>query len=366
MRLTQGISLITCILLTAVLQLHSQSEFPPTDPNISIMGRTLENASGQIEFDWPGVMIETGFTGTSCTLKMGDTKENFYNVFIDDLPLKVVSVMGDTRLRIAQNLPAGDHTVKITKRTERNQGKATFMGIVLDTGASLKKTESSYKHRIEFIGNSITCGYGTEGANKEEKFMAETENCYKSFAPITARAFNAEHHVISHSGQGVVRNYGDENMTSTYTMPDRYRQTLDSEKAAMWDFSRWKPEVVVINLGTNDFSTEPHPIETVFNRKYTHLLRFIREQYGDVPIFCVVGPMIDEPCYSYVKKMVEANRTHLDDPNTYFVGIPKYLMDEDTDLGSDWHPNYSGQLKMANLLVPVIASVTGWEYGAVK
>ena len=92
-------------------------------------------------------------------------------------------------------------------------------------------------------------------------------------------------------------------MTSDYTMPDRYKQSLDTEIAAMWDFSKWKPDAVVINLGTNDFSTEPHPIETVFNRKYTHLVKFIREQYGEIPIFCVVGPMIDEPCHSYVKKM---------------------------------------------------------------
>lgn len=366
MRNTQRHSLLILILLAAVVQLQSQPDFAPTDPTISIMGRTLTNASGHIEFDWPGVTIQTAFTGTSCTLIMSDTKENFYDVYVDDLPVKVVSISGNTELRIAENLPEGDHTLKIVKRTESSEGKATFKGIVLDEGAFLKKIDPGYKHKIEFIGNSITCGYGTEGASKDEQFMAETENVSKSFAPITARAFHAEHHVISHSGQGVVRNYGDQNMTSEYTMPDRFKQTLDNEVAGVWDFTTWKPDVVVINLGTNDFSTEPHPIETVFNRKYTHLVKFLREQYGKIPIFCVVGPMIDEPCYSYVKKMVEANRTHLNDPNIYFVGIPKYLMVADEDLGSDWHPNYSGQLKMANLLVPVVASVTGWEYEEIK
>ncbi len=116
----------------------------------------------------------------------------------------------------------------------------------------------------------------------------------------------------------------------------------------MWDFTSWTPEIVVINLGTNDFSTEPHPLETIFNREYTRLIKFIRNQYGEIPIFCVVGPMTDEPCYSYVKKMVEANRTHLSDPNVYFIGIPRYLMIKDKDLGSGWHPNYEGQKKMAN------------------
>lgn len=367
MRFTNRFTFVICILLGAALQLNSQvAEFSSKDPNISIMGRTLTNAAGDIEFDWSGVTIQTGFTGTSCTVKMSDTKENYYNVFIDDLPLKVVCVMGNTELRIAQNLPTGDHTLKIIKRTEGGLGKATFKGIILDNGAVLKKIDPGYKRKIEFIGNSITCGFGVEGKSKEEKFMAETENSYKSHALITSRAFNAEYHVIAHSGQGVVRNSGDKNMTSEYTMTDRYKQSLDSEIAAMWDFKKWKPDAVVINLGTNDFINEPHPLETLFNRKYTHLVKFIREQYGEVPIFCVVGPMIDEPCFSYVKKMVEANRTHLNDPNIYFIGIPPYLMEEDKDLGSGWHPNYSGQLKMANMVIPVISSVTGWEYGEIE
>ncbi len=230
MRLTLRFTVLISFLLFASLQVFSQLAFPANDPNISTMGRTHENASGDIEFDWPGVTIETIFTGTSCTIKMDDTKENFYNVFIDEMPVKVVSVSGNTELRLANNLAAGDHTIKITKRTEGNQGLATFKGFILDNGAALKKPDADYKHKIEFIGNSITCGYGSEGKNKEEKFMPETENNYKSYAPITARAFNSEYHIVAHSGQGVVRNYGDENMISEYACPTGTSKYLTQKK----------------------------------------------------------------------------------------------------------------------------------------
>jgi len=119
--------------------------------------------------------------------------------------------------------------------------------------------------------------------------------------------------------------------------------------------------MVVINLGTNDFSTKPFPDKDVFKAGYTALINDVLKQYGQLPVFCVVGPMTDEPCYSYVKEMVEDFRVK-NIRNIYFVGIPTYLMDEEKDLGSDTHPNFMGQKKMAGHVLPVISSVLGWDY----
>jgi lysophospholipase L1-like esterase len=339
---------------------------PANDPDINIMGRTLETEEGFFEFDWPGVTIRAKFAGPLCAARMSDTKKNYYNVFIDKSPAKVIEIHSDTTVLLAENLGSGTHTLMITKRTEGNQGKATFKGLELSATGKMVPGSFEKERKIEFIGNSITCGYGVESNNKNDPFKAETENNYQSFAPITARAFNADYHVIAHSGQGVVRNYGYKEPVSPYTMPDRYTQVFDMEKEPAWDFTTWKPDIVIINLGTNDFSTEPHPNMTVFNKKYNSLIRFIRQQYDTIPIFCLVGPMIDEPAFSYVKNMVEGNRNFLHDSQVYFIGIPKYLIIEDEDLGASWHPNYSGQKKMANLIVPVISSVTGWDYGDIE
>ncbi len=340
------------------------SSFTALDQNISIMGRTLITEHGNVMFDWPGVSISANFTGSFCAILLDDTNNNFYNVFLDDQPAKVIEVHSDTLLLIAAGLPAGNHALKITKRTEGFQGIATFKGIMLEEGSTLLPADQPSSRKIEFIGNSITCGYGTESENKTDDFKAETENNYKSYAPILCRAFGADYHVIAHSGQGLVRNYGYAEQVSPYTMPDRYLQLFDTEKEPLWDFSSWKPDMVVINLGTNDFSTEPHPLETVFNRAYTNLVKFIRSQYDSIPVFCIVGPMTDEPCYSYVKNMVEGNRTYLKDKNVFFIGIPPYLLVEE-DWGA-WHPKYSGQIKMAEHIVPVISAVMGWDYGDIR
>jgi len=145
-------------------------------------------------------------------------------------------------------------------------------------------------------------------------------------------------------------------------MPRRFNRLFDEKDQPLWDFKQWKPEAVVINLGTNDFSTQPFPDKDVFITAYKNLINEVRKQYGEVPVFCVVGPMTDEPCYSYVKEMVENFRSSGQHKNTYFVGIPTYLMNPEKDLGSDTHPNYSGAKKMAAHVLPVVSSILGWDY----
>jgi lysophospholipase L1-like esterase len=335
-----------------------------SDPNIRIIGRTQLNEKGEIEFDWPGVHILFNFTGIRCAVRMDDSGKNFYDVFIDEEEPVVHSVYSDTTLVLAEHLANGNHSVKIVKRTEGNLGMAILKALLIDAEGGMMPPPAPSGRKIEFIGNSITCGYGAESDTKTEDFRPETENAYKSYASVLARSFSADYHMISHSGQGVVRNYGYEDPVSPYTMPDRYKQTMDTRKDPLWEFSSWIPDMLVINLGTNDFSTLPHPNETVFNKKYTDLIRFVRAVYDSVPVFCLVGPMIDEPCYSYVKNMVEGNRNFLNDKNVYFIGIPTYLMSE-SDWGA-WHPNYAGHIKMAEHIVPVISSVMGWDYGEIK
>lgn len=364
------IFLFACLLLLFSSVISCQDEPPyqfiePADANVSIMGRTLTDENGHIQFDWPGVTIHATFTGSYCAIKLDDAGRNLYNVFLNDAPVRIIDVSSDTTIILGDDLGTGTHNIMITKRTEGNLGRATFKGLIIHENGTLLDPPLPAERKIEFIGNSITCGYGTDSDDRFERFTPETENNYHSFAPITARAFSADYHIVAHSGQGIVRNYGYEEPVSPYTMQQRYLQTFDMEMEPAWDFSRWQPDMVVINLGTNDFSTQPHPNETVFNKGYNNLVGNVRKNYGDIPIFCIVGPMIDEPCYSYVKNMVEGNRNSLNDENIYFIGIPNALMILDEDLGADWHPNYSGQKKMAAHIAPVIASVMGWDYGEI-
>ncbi|MDO9040271.1 MAG: GDSL-type esterase/lipase family protein, partial [Bacteroidota bacterium] len=263
---------------------------------------------------------------------------------------------------IARNIGTHIHKIRIYKRTEGNQGTGSFKGILIPENGEMLEWKDVPSRKIEFIGNSITCGYGAEGLSKSERFKPSTENNYLSYAPIMARAFKADYHIIAHSGMGVVRNYGYKEKVSPNAMPDRFNRVYDEHELPLWNFRQWKPDMVVINLGTNDFSTQPFPDKAVFKAGYEKLIDEVKKQYGEVPVFCIVGPMTDEPCYSYVKELVEDFRSVYQRKNVYFFGIPTYLMDPDKDLGSDTHPNYSGQRKMAGHVLPVISSILEWDY----
>jgi lysophospholipase L1-like esterase len=293
---------------------------------------------------------------------MSDTHHNYYNVLVDNQPAKTVEVQSDTIIEIASGLEQEIHKIQIFKRTEGNQGIGTFKGILLSENSEMLSWKEIPERKIEFIGNSITCGYGTEGLSKSEHWKPSTENNYQSYAPIMSRAFRADYHITAHSGQGVVRNYGNKEKVSAIAMPNRFNRVFDEKEQPIWDFSLWKPDVVVINLGTNDFSTQPFPDKKQFQDGYEKLINEVQKQYGEIPVFCIVGPMIDEPCYSYVKEMVDSFRNNYQKKNVYFVGIPTYLMDPEKDLGSDTHPNYKGQRKMAAHVLPVMASILGWDY----
>ncbi len=60
--------------------------------------------------------------------------------------------------------------------------------------------------------------------------------------------------------------------------------------------------------------------------------------------------------------MTESSRLIYKDNNLYFIGIPTYLLNKDNDLGSDWHPSYQGQRKMAAHIIPTLANILHWDY----
>lgn len=358
--------LITLILFSSLgVRAQKEVKFVGADNSaIDYMGRFDFSNPKAVRFDWPGVTIKCAFISKKVGVKIKGGDRNYYNVFLDGLLNKVIHCKGDTLAWIASQLKRGTHTISLQKRTEAGMGTGVFYGVVLSVKGEVKQLPKSTDRRICFFGNSITCGYGVEGKNKKTHFHQSTENFDKSYAAVLSRAFNAQYQAIAHSGLGVVRNYGDSSKVSTriLPLPARITRVLDNTVNFQWDMTKWVPQVVIINLGTNDFSTKPYPLKDEFQNGYVNMIGAIRKYYGDVPVFCVVGPMIDQPCYSYVKEVVDQCRIKYSTSKVYFIGMPIELLNTSDDLGSDYHPSWKGQRKMAAHMAPIISNVMGWEY----
>lgn len=341
-----------------------------SDGRITYIGRVMENDEG-VSFDWTGVYTKVRFQGNSLSLKVSDTHKNYFNVWLDkdmsELPDKVISTFGNDSTIVLFSLEEmksllgkdkkalkAPHQVILQKRTEGSQGKTTFKGFATD-GIFLQADQPS-ERVMEFIGDSYTCGYGTEASNTE-RFSPETENQNLTYACMTARYFGAEQIVLAHSGMGISRNYNgkytDDNMVS------RYLRVFDSDAEPAWDAASaaLKPDITVIYLGTNDFSTGLQPAQKVFVKNYIKLLSEIKDNYGkDHPILCV-APKHDPLQETYIRSAIESSGLS----GIHFLPLSHSVHNSVGDMGADGHPNGSGHRKIAFSVIPVVSTIMGWE-----
>lgn len=352
-------ALLGLLFATSCQPTQPAAEYAADTPEVRYVGR-VERAEGSVSFDWSGTYLEIRFRGEEIVLRLSDTKKNYYNLTLDGQEAGVVATHGcDSLLTLAQGLSNEEHTLRLQKRTEGEQGRTTLHAILLPQGGELLPTEAPTDRHIEFIGDSLTAGYGTEGLSKEDPFLAETENCNWAHSCIIARYFGADYNLLAHSGRGVARNYGDINSTSEITMAEYIERTFDEDPASQWDWAQspHRPDIVVIHLGTNDFSTQPFPSKEEFTADYRRILNSVRGGYGaEVPILCV-APYVGSPCFDYLKALVAEQPVE----NLHFAAVHHGYCNDSSELGSSAHPNYEGQRKMAMTLIPYISTLTGWE-----
>ena len=344
---------------TLIIKKEAAEVINADNPYIQYVGRFNFSDPKKVVFDWPGVIISAKFTGTSLSVGLEDGK-NEYAVIVDNYAPRILSTDTSKVYKVISGLPDSiPHTIIIQKRTETFVGKGIFSGFILERGCSLLKPEKRPERRIEFIGNSITCGFGDEGETADCHFSPLTENANMSYAAITSRVLNADYSMIAYSGRGVVRNYGDTNKTSINPMPSLYDRTCFNDSTTKWNFTKWIPQAVVINLGTNDFSTKPFPDKDIFQKGYLDLINRVRALYPRVNIFCIGGPMTEEPCVSYVREVVTNDQKMKREKDLFFIEIKKSFLAQ-TDWGCDEHPNILGMQKMADVIIPMIKLRMNW------
>ena len=362
------------LLLLSVLLIFPQilrgEKVSGDDARITYIGRTLVK-DGEVSFDWTGVYLKARFQGTSLEMKVSDTGNNYYNVWLDSPmdadPDKVIRThrtdttivlfsKEEIKARFGKDKKAlkEPHQVILQKRTEGFQGITTFREFTSD-GIFLQADKPSDRV-MEFIGDSYTCGYGTEASNKD-RFSPETENQNLTYACKAARYFGADQIIIAHSGMGVARNYNGNNKDAF--MPDLYLRTYDGVPEPAWNANDFapKPSITVIYLGTNDFSTGMQPAERVFVKNYITLLKEIKEYYGEShPILCV-APKHDPIQETYIRKAIDSGGLS----DVHFLALSYSVHDHTGDMGADGHPNGSGHTKLAYTVIPVISTIMGWE-----
>ena len=170
----------------------------PTDPCIQYTGRISFANPERPAWNFPGVQIIAAFEGTSLRM-IAKPRSGYFVAQIDNAEPFKVAFRGerDSVVTLATALADGRHLVRLMYAIEGYEFFPEFWGFVLDKGRQLVPPPALPSRKIEFIGNSITCGYGNEGLKKEEGFDYATENHYYSYASIAARNLEAQHWVVA-------------------------------------------------------------------------------------------------------------------------------------------------------------------------
>jgi lysophospholipase L1-like esterase len=325
---------------------------------IRIVGRFDSRDSKGPKFSWPASTIELAVQGSGLALTCLDTNEDYWQVEADGIPTQVWHlVKGENSLTV--NLEGGKtHQVRLVKRTESYVG-TTQLTRVQVAGCLIKPPSKS--RRIEIIGDSISCGFGDEGKNdpegeKRNGVPMELENAYTSYGQTAARELNADGIDIAWSGR---------KLWPDNTIPEIYDLSVPIDPTSLWNFPKPRPDVILINLGTNDFGN-PSPDERGWTNAYEAFIHRLRTHSPSAMIYCAIGSMMGDwdpktksltTIRGYMTRMV-ARINALGDRRVKLLEFAQQLGAD--GIGSMWHPSNATHRKMAVQLVEAIKTDLGW------
>lgn len=355
------------VIYTLILLLTLSCAAPETSINfdnskLTYQGRIIYNEEAA-EFSWPGTSVNIHFEGTgiSATLKDLDTS-NYYNVIVDG---EVISKIHTDTIKqqfvLASGLSDGEHQVQLFKRTEWDKGKTFFYGFEIDKGGEVLDPPAPQKRKLEFYGNSITCGYANEDLSGQDRSLGYFENNYETYGAITARHFNAQYYCISKSGIGITVSW------FPMIMQEMYDRADPTDASSKWDFSAYNPDIVVVNLFQNDswivnmpeyeefvsrFGKEKPDEEYIVNA-YQKFIESIRSKYSKASIICALGNMDATNEGSVWPGYVELAVSQLNDSNIYTCFFPFK--------NTGGHPSVEEQQVMSRQLIAFIEENTDWQ-----
>lgn len=316
--------------------------------------RTVVAPDGSLRFGWPGSYFEGRFRGTEVTVGV-DSAQDHFRIFIDGKPVAELVKPGRILKRF-DGLAPGEHVVRLEMVTENQSGESRFLGF---TTSGTPLTVTPRKREIEIIGDSHSAGYGNT-ATKRQCSGAEihdTTDTQQAWGPVLARGLNADYRIFAWSGYGIVRNYNGG--SAGQSLPVIYPRAIPSREGGAAP-DGWAPQLIVINLGTNDFSTKLNPgerwhdeasLKADYRSRYGSFLDDLHKRYPRAR-FVLMGA---ENFIGEVEAVASAAKGRGLDVTA--LKIPALEL-----TACDWHPSLKDNQIMADLVQRPVERMSGlWD-----
>lgn len=341
-----------------------ESDFRADEDYVKISGRTYTNSGGTVILSNTYSSVEFAFVGTLAEVTLtSDCKDSKARVGIFVNGERAIDTMlteKTTTLKVFESDVPEKCIVSIVKLSEQSHSYVGVKNIYAVTEYGIIPTPER-ERKIEFIGDSITCGYGVDAPNEGYDFSTETEDGSKTYAALVGKALDADVNIVAWSGIGVYSCYTSGDEPSQWKLVSGiYDNTDIMHTSKKWDFSKWQPDVVVINAGTNDKSWTKGIDQRVdtFGSAYYDLICQVREKNPDAYIICSLGAMGND-LMPEIKEQVAAYSANTGD---YHITTFEFANQNGyrDGYGADYHPSAKTHQKMADKLAPFIAELMNW------
>ncbi len=305
-----------------------------------------------------GAYAQIKFKGTSCSLRINDEMLwgkvlNYLEIKVDDKPAYRIRLTGkENEIVLAKELPEGVHTILICKNSEAENGYIEFIGFNCD---ELLEPDPKPARKLEFIGDSITCGAGSD----ESEVKCETpgaswhdqHNAYFAYGPTTARALKAQWHLSSVSGIGLMHSCCDKKIV----MPQVFDKVSLAKDSIAWDFKRYQPDVVTVCLGQNDGIQD----SVKFTTAYVAFVKQLRGYYPKAKLVLLSSPMASEKLKATLVKYIDAVTSKLRKDGEKNIG--SYFFNKQSRSGCGSHPSLAEHQQIAEELTAYLQKEMKWN-----
>lgn len=339
---------------------------------IKFLGRAYYNPNNRAYcFDYSLSGFEINFKGTGvnatlfATVNENPNKDGILYVYVDnsETPTKQIDLhKAEETVALAEGLEFGEHTLKVIKRTDISYSSAGLKSLEItgeDAEILAKPEDKNFK--IEFIGDSITSGDGL--ICKEDEYIYDTQHqdAIYSYAKLVSDYFDADYSLVSRCGMGLVWNSGGKSIKSgAPTVMATYDKVSSPFNGAVYDFSKFQPDLIIINIGTNDqkqFESTPSNVRQ-FRTEYVELLKLVRKNNPNAKILCCYGSMTNESIDFKLEEVIEkANAEGIND--IYYMRTPQ-MTKEEFGYTIGGHPSIEKQkFDAENYYIPKIKEIMG-------
>lgn len=246
-------------------------------------------------------------------------------------------------------------TVRILKLSESSDSSLGISGIQVDGTIS---PASAKPLKLEFVGDSITCGYGVDDA-LGGVYSTSNEDATKTYAYKTAAALDADYSMVCYSGYGVISGYTSGDTPNTYSLLPTYYDKIGNSYGTImsgiqtgtlrWDFDNYTPDYIIINLGTNDSSYcgTYSDRQEEFTAGYISFLKTLRENNPEAYFVCTLGIMGDT-LYPAIETAIADYSEETGD--THISSMKFDAADASDGYAVDYHPTEATHEKAAEKL----------------